>query len=143
MGKSSNKDAQELTKQFNTMKEQKAMTANSLNQLQSHLNSVLLSLKIVEDKLKCQVEQNDIQLAEIASSLDHPDVLELENQTVSSLKDKVGEAARKSEAEQVAATNALAEFEAQFKTRILLHLQVMFFSKFCFSHSPTCHNCFP
>lgn len=99
------------------------MTATKLKQVQTHLNSTLMALKIVEDQIKSDVEQNDVKLAEIASSLDHPDILGHQHDTVTSLKPKVAEMARRTQAELCKVEKSMTELEAESKTRFVIQLQ--------------------
>lgn len=99
------------------------MTATKLKQVQAHLNSTLMSLKIVEDQIKSDMELNDVKLAEIASSLDHPDILGHQHDTVTSLKPKVAEMARRSHNELRKVEKSMAELEAESKTRFAIQLQ--------------------
>lgn len=123
MGTSSLKGAQGLTAVFNSIQEDQASTATKIKQIQDYLNSVLLAIKVLEDRIKDQLELNDIQLAEIASSLDTPNfVLDRQRDTIDFLKDELVERAFKSKAERDVIETAVAEIEAQSTTRILVKL---------------------
>ena len=124
LGTSSKNDAQELMKVLKMSKEHKALTTSNLNMLQKHLKSILLSIKMVEDGIQGQVDQNEGKLQEIAASLEGLGSFE-DNETITSLREKVTAAASKAEEEQTASKEALTRFQAQFKTRIILHLEVI------------------
>ncbi|XP_057367824.1 E3 ubiquitin-protein ligase TRIM32-like [Daphnia carinata] len=118
------KEAEDLQKLVKDIPLKKSLAIKKHKQVQAHLNSLMESLKQVEDGLKDQLMKNDLHLAGIMSLDDNlAFAQDKKDMTVAAVRETVNKIAFQCDESLAEVANIAEYYESQKRIRILLNLR--------------------